>query len=124
MSVTSEIEAPSPPNSTGIWTPSSFCSRAASIAAFGKRASRIDGLGLRRCRCGDGRRALQEGRAAVEKESFAGVFRERVAEAGFLHVHGRYDLRGFVGAKHLREHRANIASIVQQLPIEASRLGI
>ena len=40
MSVTSAIEAPSPPNAVGIWAPRSLCWRAASIAALGKRASR------------------------------------------------------------------------------------
>src|ERR1700709_930853 len=40
MSVMSEIDAPSPPNAWGIWEPSSFCARAASMAACGKRAWR------------------------------------------------------------------------------------
>src|SRR6266496_2642284 len=40
MSVTSDIDAPSPPNSTGIWAPRSLCLRAASMAFRGKRASR------------------------------------------------------------------------------------
>ncbi len=48
----------------------------------------VDVRGFRCCHGGDSRRPLQEGRAAVEQQAFAGVIRNRVAEARFLDVHG------------------------------------
>ena len=99
MSVMSKIDAPSPPNAVGIWAPRSFCLRAASMAALRKTRLAIDVRGIRRGDSCDGGGSLGKRGASIEKELFADVVRNGVAEPGFLHVHGRYASRVF-DAKH------------------------
>ena len=87
MSATSDIDAPSPPNSIGIWAPRSLCLRAASMAFRGKRASRSTAsTSVAAASATAAARCWNEGRSELNcTRLLPGA---NVAELDFLHVHG------------------------------------